>query len=308
MPVDAAVASLLEQLKAQGFESFQQLGVKGSRALIDTFTELQKPPREIVRVEEVQYGGDPEQRLRVYVPEGSGSLPVVVYTHGGGFIGAGLAVVDEPARALANDLGAIVVTVTYRKAPEHKFPAAHDDAWSAFQWVTKHVEQFGGDLGRMAVMGDSVGGNIAAGVVVRARNTGLTRLAAQVLIYPLVDPAAETDSRREYAEGYVISTSDLGWFGQHYVSSPADATDPRLSLTALPTLEGLPPTLVLTNECDPMRDEAEAFAEQLGTAGVDVETTRFPGLVHAVYWMSGAVPRSAEYHQRIVEFLRSRLA
>jgi acetyl esterase len=170
------------------------------------------------------------------------------------------------------------------------------------------VEQFGGDHGRVAVMGDSVGGNLAAGVAVRARDTGLGRPAAQVLVYPLVDPAADTASRREFAEGYVISTTDLAWFGQQYVLSPEEASDPRLSLPATPTLEGLPPTLVLTNEFDPMRDEAEALAEQLRSAGVEVEATRFPGLVHAVYWMSGAVPRSEEYHQRIVRFLRDRLA
>jgi acetyl esterase len=308
MPLDPAVSGLLEQLKAQGFESFEKLGVEGSRAVIDTFTQLQKPPREVARVEEVHYGADHDQKLRIHVPEGTGDFPVVVYLHGGGFIGAGLPLVDEPARALANDVGAIVVTVTYRKAPEHKFPSAHDDAWSAFEWVTKNVEQYGGDLGRVAVMGDSVGGNLAAGVAIRAQDAGVTDLAAQVLVYPLVDPAADTASRREFAEGYVISTSDLAWFGQQYVSSAADATDPRLSLPTTPTLAGLPPTLVLTNEYDPMRDEAEEFAEQLRGAGVDVEATRFAGLVHAVYWLSGAVPRSDEYHQRIVSFLQKRLA
>ncbi len=308
MPLDPAVAGLLEGLKAQGFQSFEEIGVEASRTAIESFTGLQKPPREVARVEEVAYGDHPDQRLRVYVPEGSGTRPVVVYTHGGGFIGAGLALTDEPARALANDLGAVVVTTTYRKAPEHRFPAAPDDAWSALEWVTKNIEQYGGDTGRMAVMGDSVGGNLAAGVAVRARDAGQPRLAAQVLIYPLIDPLADTQSRREFAEGYVLHAAALAWFGQQYVSSPADVTDPRLALNRTQTLEGLPPTLVLTNEYDTLRDEAEAFADQLRAAGVDVEVTRFPGLVHAVYWMSAVVPRQEEYHQRIVEYLRARLA
>lgn len=307
MPLDPAVAALLQVMAQQGRSDYADLSIGQVRAGVDMMRNLQKPPQEVARVVEVAYGPEAEQALRVYVPAVPGALPVVVHYHGGGFVTGGLDLIDEPSRALANDVGAIVVAVTYRKAPESKFPSAHEDAWAALEWVAGHIGEHGGDPDRIAVLGDSAGGNLAAAVALRARDCGGPALRAMALLYPVVAPLADTPSRREYAAGYVIDASALEYYGALLVSSPADALDPRLSLDRVASLAGLPPTLVLTNEFDMLRDEGEAFARRLAEAGVDVTARRFDGLVHIVYWMSGAVPRQAEMHAAVVEFLRRQL-
>src|SRR6266446_8604075 len=213
MPLDPTVAQLIHGLQQQGVQSFEKIGVEATRAAVDSFTGLQLAPGEVARTAEVSYGSDPQQRARFYVPAGDGPFPVVLYLHGGGFVGGGLAVADEPARALAGDAGVIVVAATYRRAPEARFPAAHDDALQALEWVVKEVAEYGGDPQRIAVVGDSAGGNLAASVVNRARDAGEPQVRAQVLIYPLIDPIAGTTSRQECAEGYLLHLTALEWFG-----------------------------------------------------------------------------------------------
>ena len=211
MPIDPHVQALLDGLTEQGFTSFEQLGVAATRAVVETFTGLQRPAPAVARVIDGTYPGPVgAQPLRIYIPEGDGPLPVVVYFHGGGFVGGGLSVVDEPARALANDVGAIVVAAGYRLAPEHKFPAATDDTFAALRWVADHAADFGGDPARIAVMGDSAGGSLAAVAAQRARDAGGPRLVAQVLVYPVVDPTARLASRELFGEGYVITASGAG--------------------------------------------------------------------------------------------------
>ncbi|WP_433504551.1 alpha/beta hydrolase [Pseudonocardia halophobica] len=306
MPLDPAVAALLDGLARTGFRSFETIGVDATRQAVASFTALQKPPREVAAVADVAYGPDPAHRARVYVPPGTGPFPVVVHVHGGGFVAGGLEVVDEPARALALDAPAVVVSVTYRRAPEARFPAAHDDVVAALRWTAKEISAHGGDPDRIAVMGDSAGANLAAAAVLRARDDGEPAVRSQVLLYPLVSPAADTASRREFAEGYLIHLDALAWFGAQYVRGAEDLTDPRLALDAA-DLAGLPPTLVVTAEFDTLRDEGEAFGAQLRAAGVPVTARRVDGLVHALYWASAAVPRSAEIHAAAVEHLRATL-
>ena len=200
------------------------------------------------------------------------------------------------------------MSVAYRRAPEHKFPAATDDTAAALCWVADHIDEHGGDPRRMAVMGDSAGGNLAAVAAQRARDEGGPRLAAQVLVYPVVDPTAQLASRTEFGEGYVIGARDIDWFWQQYLRTPADAQNPLAAPAKAATLAGLPPALVLSTEYEVSRDEAEAYAEQLAAAGVETEAVRFDGLIHGVYWMSGAVPRSRELHDTVVAFLAKQLA
>jgi len=306
MPLDPHVAALIEGLSAQGFQSFEKIGVAATREAIEGFTGLQAPPVDVAEVVPAAYGAHPDQALHVYVPHGTGPFPVVLYVHGGGFVGGSLDVADEPARALATDTGAVVVAATYRKAPESKFPAAHDDAFAALRWTLDHVAEHGGDPTRVAVAGDSAGGNLAAATAVRARDEGLA-LRALALVNPLIDPIAETASRAEFAEGYLIHLDALAWFGAQYVAAPVDVMDPRLAVNRTPDLAGLPPTLVVTSEYDTLRDEAEEFGELLRAAGVDTEVVGFEGLVHDVYWMSGVVPRCADQRKCVADFLASRL-
>ena len=306
MPLDPDVAALIKALDEQGFQSFEKIGVDATRAAVASFTGLQLPPRGVADVIEAHFGPSPQQRLRIYVPHGDGPAPVVLHIHGGGFVAGGLDVVDERARALALDAGAVVVSATYRRAPEAKFPSAHDDAFAALQWTAKEIGAYGGDADRIAVMGDSAGANLAAAAVLRARREGGPTFGAQVLLYPLIDPLADTASRRDYAEGYLVHLEALAWFGAQYVNGPEDAVDPRLALPRN-DLSGLPPTLVVTTECDPLRDEGEDFADQLRRAGNATTTIRVEGLVHAIYWASAAVPRSNDIHAAVVQHLRASL-
>ncbi len=306
MPLDPSVAALLDGLQQQGFRSFEQIGLEATRGAIASFTGLQHPPREVAGVADATYGPDPAHRARVYTPPGNGPFPVILLVHGGGFVGGGLDVVDEPARALALDVGAIVVAATYRLAPEARFPSAHDDVLAALKWTAKEIPAHRGDPERVAVLGDSAGANLAASAAIRARDAGEPTVRSLALLYPLVNPVADTPSRREFAEGYLIHLAALQWFGAQYVTGPGDVTDPRLALDRNP-LAGLPPTLVVTVEYDPLRDEGEKFAAALRTSGVDVTSIRIDGLVHAIYWASAAVPRSAEIHKAAVRHLRTGL-
>ncbi|RZL77751.1 MAG: alpha/beta hydrolase [Rhodococcus sp. (in: high G+C Gram-positive bacteria)] len=305
MALDVHAAELIAGLQAQGLKAFEQMTVDEARAVVATFTGLQAPPEPVARVEDAHYGsGGEEIPLRIYVPGGPAPHPVVLYFHGGGFVAGDLDVVDEPARAVANGARAIVVAATYRRAPEHRFPAAADDAAAALQWVADNVEHYGGDPRNIVIMGDSAGGNLAAVTALRARDAGGPRLRGQVLIYPVIDPNAEFPSRREFAEGYVIGAGDLDWFWNNYLSSPADAAHPYAVPSRAASLEGLPPALVLTTENEVARDEAEAYAESLRQAGVDTEAIRFDGLLHGAFWMSGAVPQSNEMRSAVVEFVK----
>lgn len=299
--LDPCVMFIVEALRQQEFPGFRAAGVETGRAVVESFVDMQPPKREVAAVSEHSYGDDPGQRLRVYVPEGEGSKPVVVYLHGGGFVTGSLDMIDEPARDLAHRTGAVVVSATYRRAPEHRFPAAHDDASVALRWAVEHAAEHGGDPGRVSLAGDSAGGTLAAAAALQAAAEGIT-LSALLLINPLVSAAADTASRREFAEGYVIELDDLAWFGEQYVSSAADVTDPRLALDTA-DLSVLPPTLVITNECDTLRDEGEALAAQIVAAGGEASVRRSAGLAHDVYLLAGAVFRAEEQRAAAAEFL-----
>ena len=207
----------------------------------------------------------------------------------------------EPVRLLADQAAQRVKERASNESP--------DDALAAVRWVADNIGAHGGDPSRIALLGDSAGGNLAASTALQARDAGGPALRALALLYPLISPLADTPSRREFAEsGYMIDEAALRYFGRMYTPEPEAALDPRLTLDRTPSLAGLPPTLVVTNECDMLRDEAEDFAAALSAAGVPVTAIRFDGLVHIVYWMSGAIPRQAEMHRAVVDFLAARLA
>lgn len=306
MALDEHAARLIDGLKEQGFTSFSQMPVADVRAVISTFTGLQAPALEVARVDEAEYlSDDTRLPLRIYTPDGSGPKPVVLYFHGGGFVAGDLTVVDEPARAIADATGAIVVTAGYRLAPEHRFPAAPDDAWAALNWVADNISAHGGDAENLVVMGDSAGGNLAAVTALRARDMGGPAIRGQVLIYPVIDSSADLPSRREFAEGYLITSADLDWFVEQYLASPEDTHNPYAVPTRAASLDGLPPALILTTENEVLRDEGEQYGERLRQAGVDVRTRRFDGLVHGTFWMSGAVPRCSELREAAADFIKS---
>jgi len=303
--LDPSFMFIVEALRQQSFSGFRNAGVEGTRAVVDSFVDMQAPAKDVASVSEHSYGDDPEHKLRIYTPQADGTLPVLVYLHGGGFVGGGLDVADEPVRDLAVRTGAIVVSATYRRAPEHKFPAAHDDAYAALRWTVDNIAEHGGDPARIGLAGDSAGGTLAAGAALEAVKDGLD-LSALLLVYPLVNATIETTSRAEFATGYVIELDDLAWFGEQYVAGPDEINDPRLSLDTA-DLAGLPPTLVITNECDALRDEAELLAERMRQAGVDASSQRFDGLAHGGFWTSLAVARCDDQRQAAADFLVAQL-
>jgi acetyl esterase len=227
----------------------------------------------------------------VYRPEGEGPFPTVVFFHGGGWVIGDLETHDNQARSVARHGRAVVVSVDYRLAPEHPFPAAVDDAVAAARWAAAHLAELGGD-DRLAVAGDSAGGNLAA-VVAQQLHADGTPVTAQFLIYPAVDSAGEYPSRVENAKGYFLEQPTMDWFYGHYAGGVDDPADPRLSPLRAADLSGLAPALVVTAEFDPLRDEGEAYAEALRAAGVPVRQQRYDGLIHGFFDM-GPISAAAQ--------------
>ncbi|HMM76025.1 MAG TPA: alpha/beta hydrolase [Gammaproteobacteria bacterium] len=302
MPLDPTVQFILSALAKQGVKSFEQMSIADARALIDTFPSLQNPPEPVAAVEELALAGVP---LRVYTPERANGA-AILYTHGGGWIGGNLAVCDEPARALANETGAVVVATSYRLAPEAHFPAQPDDVLAALRWLLANAARLGVDPRRIALVGDSAGGQLMAVTAIRARDADIP-LAAQVLIYPVVDRRSKGASKRDYADGYLITRAAVDWFWDHYLAAPADIEHPLASPLNAKDLSGLPPALILTAEYDPARDEAIEYGEALRKAGNELRHVPLPGLIHGAFWMSGAIPRASEVLAAIGEFLGEKL-
>jgi acetyl esterase len=231
--------------------------------------------------------------LRLYRPAAEGALPVLVFFHGGGWVVGDIETHDTVCRHLANRAECVVVSVDYRLAPEHKFPAAVDDAYAATAWVADNAAALGADPVRLAVGGDSAGGNLAAAVSLMARDASAPRICYQLLIYPATDAAMRHESIARFAEGYVLTRSTMRWFYEQYLRSPDDAADWRVSPLVAPDLAGLPPALVMTAGYDPLCDEGDAYAERLAGAGVPVEHRRFSGQIHG-FVTNGKIIRAAE--------------
>ena len=218
-----------------------------------------------------------------YRPAGapaSTPLAVLVFFHGGGWVIGDLETHDVLCRQLTAGSGVSVVSVDYCLAPEHKFPAAVDDAWAATRWVVAHAGELAVDASRLAVGGDSAGGNLAAVVALLARGKGAPAIAVQVLIYPVADLVGETRSYRDFAEGYLLTREGMRWFIAHYLTAEAEAVDWRASPLRAQSLAGLPPALIVTAGFDPLRDEGEAYAERLREAGVRVDSVCYGGMIH----------------------------
>jgi len=246
--------------------------------------------------------------IRVYMPDSERPMPGLVFLHGGGWVVGSLQTHDGLCRALANGGGCTVVSVDYRLSPEHKFPAAIDDAVAATRWVFENVSQLGIDRERIAVGGDSAGGNLAAAVALMLRDAAGPRLAFQLLIYPVTDRNFETPSYIANADGFRLTRSAMQWYWNHYLRSAADADDQRASPLRAASLEGLPPAFVATAEYDPLLDEGRAYADRLRAAGVPVEYREYPGLVHGFAGQGGVVDRARDALDELAAALRTALS
>jgi acetyl esterase len=237
-------------------------------------------PQAIHAVEDRDADGVP---VRVYHPSAETNLPIVVVFHGGGWVIGNVEQYDGIARWLANASGAVVVSVDYRLAPEHPYPEPLDDCWTALTWTVAHAADLGGDASRIAVAGDSAGGNLAAVCALLARDAGAPALALQALVYPVTDANFETGSYVSNGEGYLLDHSQMRWFFDCYTTGRVDPTDWHVSPMRADDLSGVAPALVLTAEFDPLRDEGEAYADRLRAAGVSVEYRCYEGMIHSFF-------------------------
>ncbi|MBF4996343.1 alpha/beta hydrolase [Nocardia sp. BSTN01] len=245
--------------------------------------------------------------VRVYTPRAGGEpLPVVMFCHGGGFVICSLDSHDQFCRTMANETGALVVSVEYRQAPEHRFPAAAQDAYAVLCWIGEAIAQHGGDPARIAVAGDSAGGNLAAVTALMARDLGGPAVAAQLLMYPMLDPARASASYRDNAQGYFVTDDHLRWYWEQYLGD-ADGTDPYAApLLADPA--GLPPAHIATAEYDPLRDEGEAYGAHLAAVDIPVEVHRYDGMFHGFMTMGDVLPETTVANARAFAALRRAFA
>ena len=232
--------------------------------------------------------------VRIFRPSAATDLPVVVVFHGGGWTIGNVEQYEPVARLITNEADAIVVSVDYRLAPEYPFPAGLDDCWTALNWVMANAASFGGDATRMAVMGDSAGGNLAAVCALMARDAGGPNLDLQVLVYPVTDSDLTRGSYSENAEGFLLTAAEMRWFFEAYTRGGADPADWRIAPLRHPDLAEVAPALVITAGYDPLRDEGEAYAEALRSAGVPVEVHHFDDMVHGFFGLHGAFDASRE--------------
>jgi acetyl esterase len=247
---------------------------------------------EVAKVEDRSIAGPgPDIPVRIYTPVGAGPFPILAWFHGGGWVIGDLDSADGTARQLTVGANCVTVSVDYRLAPETKFPGAADDCYAATVWAAQHAAELNGDASRLAVGGDSAGGNLAAAVALMARDRQTPALAFQLLIYPVTDRNFATASYTDNAEGYLLSKASMEWYWDHYLSDPSDALNPYAAPLQAKDFSGLPPALVITAEYDPLCDEGEAYGARLKAAGIPTVCTRYHGMIHGFFGMWGALDK-----------------
>jgi acetyl esterase/lipase len=289
MPLDPQAAALIASLA--GGKPVEQMTIEEMRAGLEERSSLTAgEPREVAQVVDSSVPGpDGAIPIRTYVPDGQLPMPGLVYFHGGGWVRGSLQTHDVLCRALANDARCIVVSVDYRMAPEHRFPAAVDDAFAATRWIADNGASLGIDPRHLAVAGDSAGGNLAAAVTQLARAAGGPRPASQVLIYPVTDYNLETPSYLRNAQGYMLTREAMRFYWQQYLGPDGPTSDVRASPLRATDFANLPPALVITAEFDPLLDEGRAYADKLRAAGVPVTYSEYPGMVHGFLTSAGVL-------------------
>ncbi len=309
MPLDPQTKVYLDQMAALNMPPLSALPLQVVRQGVAAQVASAPASEPVAKVENRTIPGPAgEIPVRIYTPEGSGPFPVLVFFHGGGWVICNLDTHDGSCRSLANGAGCIVVSVDYRLAPEHKFPAAPEDCYAATLWVAEHAAELNGDASRLAIGGDSAGGNLTAVVAQMARDQGGPPLVFQLMIYPATDFTSQAPSKTENAEGYFLTLDDMGWFENHYLNSEADRLNPLASPLLAADLSNLPPALILTAEYDPLRDEGEQYGQRLQAADVPVIVRRYHGLIHGFFGMALIVDEAKRAVEETSQTLREAFA
>jgi len=306
--LDPNVRLLLEAIAAQGDPPLETLQPSEARRLAaESLRPVAGIAEPVSSVEDLRIPGpEGDIPIRVYTPNASAPRPAMVYFHGGGWVVCDLDTHDVVCRAIARRAGAVVVSVDYRLAPEHKFPAAVVDCYAATAWVAANATKLGINPKRIAVGGDSAGGNLGAVVSLKSRDENGPAIALEVMVYPVTDLSSfATPSYQEFAEGYQLTRDEMEWFRDHYLRSMLDAHSAYASPLVASDLRGLPPALIITAECDPLRDEGEAYAKRLQQAGVAVTYTCYAGMIHPFFSLSGAIPQALDAIQQVADAVSS---
>ncbi|HTZ94060.1 MAG TPA: alpha/beta hydrolase [Streptosporangiaceae bacterium] len=308
MAIDEATAGFLSQLAESGAKPLHEMTPEEARGFTAALRDLFGPGPDVLKAydEQVATPDGGHITVRVLVPDGD-IRALVVYYHGGGWVIGNIEESDHLTRKLANALHAAVVNVDYRLAPEHRYPVAADDAWTALQWASGQMAGIAGGPVPLVVMGDSAGGNLSAVVAQKARDSGGPEIASQVLVYPVTDTDLDNDTYIDPANQLLLTRDSMVWFWDHYAPDPASRLNPDASPNRASDLSGLAPAIVLTAEHDPLRAEGEAYAGRLRDAGVPVELRRFPGQMHGFFTMVGVLPGSADAIAYVTEELARQL-
>jgi acetyl esterase len=295
---DKDMARVLETLKSDNGKPIENLSAVEARrqptpadATKEVITKMDGKfePMAVKNVKDMEIDGAVGKIMaRFYTPEGKAPMPVIVYYHGGGFVIATNDTYDASPRALANGANAIVVSVEYRKAPENKFPAAHEDAWAAYKWVLNNAAMFGGDPKRIAVAGESAGGNLALNVALRARDEKVQLPTHELLIYPVAGNNMNTASYKANANAKPLNKAMMGWFVKNYTRTPADASDKRINLLSA-DFKGLNPATIITAQIDPLMTEGKDLSERMKAEGVSVDYRNYEGVTHEFFGMAPVV-------------------
>jgi acetyl esterase len=296
MPLDPKAKAMIDQMALMPLPPWSELDAVSFRAMMDAgrFPPPELPLAEVVNTTIPGPAGP--IAARIYRASLAPNQPVIVYFHGGGFVIGNLESHDGTCRRLCHNIGCTVVSVDYRLAPEHVYPAAVDDSYAATQWVADHADFLKIDAARIAVSGDSAGGNLAAVVAIVARDRGGLAICHQLLTYPVTDMAFKSESYTTNGTGYFLSKDMMVWFGQQYVPRGHNVEDPLLSPLYAKDLSKLPPATVITAEYDPLRDEGEAYAKRLQEAGVPTKLIRYDGVFHGFFSMNGVIDQADDAH------------
>ncbi|MGD0865032.1 MAG: alpha/beta hydrolase [Rhizomicrobium sp.] len=296
MPLDPIMKAFLDQMAAQEGPQMYELPPAQAREMFAALMQLAGPKDvpigKVANLTCPGPGGDIP--LRIYTPVAAGGevLPALVFFHGGGWVIGNIDTHDGLCRMFANEAGVTVISVEYRLAPEHKFPAAIEDAYAAVTWIEANASDIGIDPNRLAVGGDSAGGGLAASVAQIALKNGGPTIDYQMLLFPVARIGSDTNSMRERAKGYFLERAALDWFFAHYLGEDADRSDPRMSPLAATDVAGLPPAYIMVAGFDPLHDEGVEYAEKLKAAGVSVSVAEYPDLVHDFIYLQAVLPQA----------------